>query len=282
LATFLEGGLAGLNAALVWLVDLLLAPLIGLPALLSLLIVSVVTAVAMLPVIARTSNQSRIAATKRRIHAALFEIRLFNDDPPAVLRSLGDALRANSVYFALSLVPLVWMGLPLALLIAQLQSFYGYSGLEPGKPALLNVSLRGQGADPVAAISLEAPPEIRIETSAVRLAAANEVLWRIVPTKAGDYVLTVRAGHDAGAKAVHVSNGVARRSPIRVSSNLVDQFLYPAEPPLSGADGIASIAINYPEAAIDVGRWHVHWLIVYVVLTMVVAFALARRFGVIL
>ena len=116
--------LATLNSTLVWLGDWLLWPLLGLPPLVSLLIVSLATAVVMLPVIARTSNQARIAATKRRIHAALFEIRLFNDDPRAVLRSLGDALTANAVYFGLSLVPLLWMGVPLALVIAHLQSCF--------------------------------------------------------------------------------------------------------------------------------------------------------------
>jgi hypothetical protein len=273
--------LAALNRALVWLTDLVLTPLMGLPPLASLLIVSVATAAAMLPVIARTSNQPRIAAAKRRIHAALFEIRLFNDDPRAVLRALGDALRANAVYFALSLVPLLWMGLPLALLIAHLQSFYGYSGLDAGKPALVKVSLRDASrvADAAAAITLEAPPDIRVETSAVRLPAANEVLWRIVPTAPGDYMVTIRAGNDVSAKTVHVSDRVARRSPIRVASSLADQFLYPAEPPLTDP-GVASIAISYPEASIDVLGWRVHWLIVYVVLSTACAFALAPRFGV--
>jgi hypothetical protein len=142
------------------------------------------------------------------------------------------------------------------------------------------VSLRGPAAEPASAISLDAPPAIHLETNAVRLVSANEVLWRIVPTTPGEYVLTVRAGHDANSKTLLVSDRIARRSPIRVSSSLVDQFLYPAEPPLSGADGIASVAISYPEATIDVLGWHVHWLIVYVVLSMTCAFALARRFGV--
>lgn len=273
--------LAALNSALVWLGDLVLAPIIGLPPLASLLILSLATAAAVVPVIARTSNQARIAATKRRIHAALFEIRLFNDDPRAVLRSLGDALAANAVYFGLSLVPLLWMGLPLALLIAHLQSFYGYAGLQAGKPALVKVSLeRPSGSDQRAAsISLEAPAAIRVETSAVRLPAANEVVWRIVPTAPGDYVVTVRTGNGDTTKTVQVSERIARRSPIRVSPSLLDQFLYPAEPPLADPD-LRSIAVSYPEAAIDVLEWRVHWLIVYVVLSMACALALARRFGV--
>ena len=282
MATFPERALAGLNSALVWLGDWLFAPLLALPPLAGLLIVSVLTAVVMLPVIARTSNQARIAETKRRIHAALFEIRLFNDDPRAVLRALGDALRANAVYFALSLVPLLWMGLPLALLIAHLQSIYGYTGLEAGKAALVKVALRESSAsgERAGAVTLDAPPSVRVESSAVRLTAANEVLWRIVPTSPGDFDLTIRAGSDADTKTVHVSDRVARRSPIRVSPSLLDQFLYPAEPPLPDSSPIASIAIGYPEATVDVLGWRVHWLIVYVVLSTACAFALAPRFGV--
>lgn len=273
--------LAALNGALVWLGDWLLPALAALPPIAGLFIVSLLTALVMLPVIARTSNQAKIAATKRRIQAALFEIRLFNDNPRAVLRALGEALRANAAYFVLSLVPLLWMGLPLALLIAHLQSVYGYAGLEPGKPVLVKVAFRAAAgdADRTAGVSLEAPPAFRVETGAVRLPAANEVLWRIVPTAAGDFDLTIRDGAVADSKTVHVSNRLARRSPLRVAPGLVDQLLYPSEPPLANAN-VASIAIGYPEAAIDVLGWHVHWLIVYVVLSMACAFALAGRFGV--
>ena len=282
MATFPERALAGLNSALVWLGDWLFAPLLALPPLAGLLIVSVLTAVVMLPVIARTSNQGRIAEAKRRIHAALFEIRLFNDDPRAVLRALGDALRANAVYFALSLVPLLWMGIPLALLIAHLQSIYGYTGLEAGKAALVKVALResSTSGERGAAVTIDAPPSIRVESSAVHLTAANEVLWRIVPTSPGDFDLTIRAGSDADSKTVHVSDRVARRSPIRVSPSLLDQFLYPAEPPLADSGPVVSIAVSYPEATINVLGWRIHWLIVYVVLSTACAFALAPRFGV--
>ena len=106
------------------------------------------------------------------------------------------------------------------------------------------------------------------------------MLWRIVPTAPGDYDLTIRAGSDADTKTVHVSDRVARRSPIRVSASLVDQFLYPAESPLADSGPVASIAVSYPEATINVFGWRVHWLIVYFVLSMACAFALARRFGV--
>ena len=86
MATFLERGLAWVNDALVTVTDALLKPLVGLPPVVGLLLLSVLTAAAILPVIARTTDQARLRQTKRRIQAALFEIRLLNDDPRLVLR----------------------------------------------------------------------------------------------------------------------------------------------------------------------------------------------------
>jgi len=255
------------------------------PPLVSLVLVSLVTAVLMLFVVARTSDQPRMATTKRAMHAGLFEIRLFNDDLVAMLRAVGDLLWQNVRYLRLSLVPLLWMAIPLVIVIAQLQSFYGYAGLVPGEAVLLKAEMssaagavRSAGATP--APVLEAPPEIRVETGAVQLAGSNEVLWRIVPLSAGDFTVTVRAGDHASTKTVHVSDTIARRSPLRVSHGLLDLLLYPSEPPLDPSGPVQAISLTYPEPGLDVLGFRVHWLIVFMVVSMAGAFALAKRLGV--
>jgi hypothetical protein len=233
----------------------------------------------MLPVIARTSNQTRVVDTKRRIRGALLEIRLFNDEPRAVLRALGDALRHNAVYLRLSLVPLAWLAIPLTLLVAHLQPFYGYAGLQIGSPALVTVELR-EASDRPTNVTLDAPAAVRVDTPAVRLAGANEVVWRIVPRAPGDYVLNIHVGDEVAAKTLHASDRQARRSPRRVSEGIVNQVLYPSELPLADAGPIAAITVSYPETDIDVFGWRVHWVIVYIVLSTAWALLLARRFGV--
>src|SRR5262245_14085448 len=122
--------------------DLLLFPVRQLPPMVGLVIVSLVTAVVVMLVFRATSDQQRIADVKRRIAAALFEIRLFNDDLPAVFRAQGELLRHNATYLRLSLVPMLWMIVPIALLVAQLEFRYGYTGLTPGRPAIVTVQLR--------------------------------------------------------------------------------------------------------------------------------------------
>ncbi len=272
-----------MNGALVAAFDAVLGPLMGLPPLVSLLIVSLVTAAAMLVVVARTSDQRAMTETKRGIQAALFEIRLFADEPRAMLRAFGEVLLGNGRYLLLSLVPLVWMAVPLVLVIAQLQAFYGYAGLRPGEQALITVRLTsGSGTSVGASIALvlEAPAEVGLETVAVQMEGSNEVVWRIRPRTEGAYTLTLRDGGTAVTKSLRVSHAPGRRSPMRVAAGLADQVLYPSEAPLPDDSRIAAITVAYPEPGIDLFGWKLHWMIVYGLVSMACAFALARRFGI--
>jgi hypothetical protein len=75
------------NAALARVTDILLLPFSGWHPLAGLSVVSLATAVVMLVIFRRTSNQQKLAAVKRSIHAGVFEIRLYNDDFFAILRA---------------------------------------------------------------------------------------------------------------------------------------------------------------------------------------------------
>ena len=256
--------------------DAVVAPMLSWSPLASLVIISLVTAVVLLPVIARTSDQAGIRATKRAIQAALFEIRLFGDDPVAVLRSFAEVLTLNVRYLGLSLVPLLWVLVPLALVMPQLEAFFGYGGLRLGVPALLTVERSTADSTPIA---ITAPPHIRVETGAVALMGSNEVVWRIVPTERGAFTLAVNDGDRVIGKTVVVDNAPARKSPRRSQAGLLNQLLYPSEPPLP-AGPITGVTVRYPGPGLEIFGWHVHWLIAYLAMSMVCALILAPRFGV--
>lgn len=281
MATFPERALALVNHALSHTIEAGLRPLSGFPPIVSLFIVSLITAILIVSVVACVSDQTGLSRAKRGIHAALFEIRLFNDDLPAVMSALRDALRHNAHYLLLSLVPLAWLAVPLVLMATHLQAYYGYAGLTQGEPALVTVKLR-HGLPQRDTVSLDAPVGVRVDTGVVRLAGTNEVLWRIVPTNIGEYVLTVRVGASSATKSLQVSPLLSRRSPRRVSPGVLDQLLHPSDPPLAADSPIDAIALTYPERDFDIVGWHVHWTVIYLVLSAAGAFALARFFGIVL
>jgi hypothetical protein len=277
-----------LNAILRGLFDLLLRPFQTLPWWTGLTVVSFLAAIAMLSVFKATSNQKGITAVKRRIQAGLFEIRLFSDDLPAILRAQVDILRHTATYLRLSLVPMLWMIVPFVLIVAQLQFHYAYHGLDPGRTALVRVQLKeGWNRDQAVApgqpatrphVSLLAPPGIAVETPAVWIPTLREMDWRVRAVAWGDYALQVKAGERVYTKDAQVSDDVRRRSPVRIEAGFLNQLLYPAEEPLPADSPVESITLTYPDNLIVVGV--PSWLIVFFVLSTAFAFALKKRFGV--
>jgi len=143
----------------------LLYPFRDLPPIVGLAFVSLLTSIAILLVFRRTSDQAALQRVKNRIVAGILEILLFRDDLRLIMRAQRDILRSSFTYFRLSLVPMLWVILPVLLLMIQLQFHYGYRALEPGQSAILRVNLAAE-LDSTAAsrLMLEASDEVAVAT----------------------------------------------------------------------------------------------------------------------
>jgi uncharacterized membrane protein (DUF106 family) len=273
-----------LNGAMGAMVGAMVFPFQSLPPIVGLSVVSLAAAIGMLLVFRATSNQEAIAAVKRKIQAGIFEIRLFNDDLRAMFHAQIDILRHNLTYIRLSLAPMVWMIVPLVLVIAQLQFYYGYDGLSPGQSAVVKVVLKEGAAPavPALALELEAPAGVRVETPMVWIPSLREAAWRVAADQAGDYQLSVSLGGRAVTKQFRVSDRVGWRTPERLERGLVNQLLYPAEAPIDSDVPIEAIYVSYPERAVNLFGWETHWMIAFFLLSIVFAFALKKRFGVVI
>jgi hypothetical protein len=81
-------------------------------------------------------------------------------------------------------------------------------------------------------------------------------------------------------KSLDAGDRVTRRSPARLQPALLDQLLYPAEPPLPAGAAIRAISVTCPESSIAFLGLSTHWLVWFFVLSLLFAFALRRRLGV--
>ncbi len=262
--------------------DGLLYPFRGLPPVVGLSVLSLLTAVVLLLVFKKTSDQQGLEAVKRRIQGALFEIRLFNADLRAILRAQREILRNNLTYLRHSAVPMLWTLPPLVLVMAQLQFHYGYRGLDVGSRVLLKVAYReGDVPESKPQLQVVAPPGLRVESPPVWIPSLRELAWNLVAEEAGDYEIHFSAGQEGITKTVRVTDAIVRRSPIRVSGFLAE-LVYPAERPLPRDSPFESIEVIYPDAYVSAFGWDLHWMIVYFLLSIVFVFTLRKPLGVIL
>lgn len=267
------------------LFDLLQAPLAGLPALLGVLVWSVPVGVFALWVFGKTSNQRRIAEVKRRIHAGLFEIRLFNDDLRAIVRAQWEILGWVLRYQGLALKPMLFILPPLVLVMAQLHQFYGFRGLAPGDHVQLTVQLApgtAEGRRPE--LSLELPQGLRTELGPIWVPELAQASWLLAVEASGAHELRVVVDGTAVTKSLHATDRLLRLSPERPAPTFIGQLEWPSEPPTELRGPLRSISLGYPDGRIGVlGRdfeWRYAWMVAFFVLTMVVALVLRKPMGV--
>jgi hypothetical protein len=228
-----------------------------------------------------TSNQTGIREVKDKIKAHLLELRLYKDNMGVTMKAQGRILRANLRYITLNFKPLVVMIVPLILILAQLNLWFGSKPLTVGRPAILKVELGPEISLQDLEIELEAPPQIAVETPALRIEELKEVDWRISPRSAGIYNLTVKAGDKSVLKTVVVGGRPLQKvSALKVRRNLLDEVLYPGERPLPGGAEVRSVELAYPAGRLNLFGLRVHWLIAYLGLSIVFGFALKRPFKV--
>jgi len=253
--------------------------------LISLTVLGILTGIAILPVFGRFSNHEGLALAKRKIRAALYEFRLFGDDPRLVFRAQGQLLLWNARYLGLMLRPAAVVILPIIALTMLMDTVYGHRPLRVGEDSLVAARV----ADNVDLNKIS--PELRgnniaVETPSVRLPDQHQVVWGIRATAPGKTMLSLtlpgRPAHDnAAQKDVDVGSGLHILSDRRVSS-IWDWVIDPGEKLLPHDSAFRWIQIQYPEAEVNFFGFGISWIVWFILVSWITVFALRKPFGVIL
>ena len=200
----------------------------------SLAVVSLGCGLAIAWVFRRFTNRAAVRAAGKRLQARVLEMRLYSSEPALMWAAQKALLRDNLRWLALMWRPALILALPLAWLLVQLDSIYGRGPLPVGGAAMVTVQLE-HALDLVdAAASLQAPPEIAVETPPVRIFAERQISWRIRALRPvrGNLRLVLR-GH-----AIEKNIVAGERS-------LRGFLLQPGESRLPAGD-VAWVEVDYP------------------------------------
>lgn len=243
-------------------------------AMITLIPIGILLGICMLRVFRLTSHQEAIRRIKAQLYARLYEMRLFTDEPLLMWRAQWGLLTSNVRYLGLMLVPAVLMTVPMILIFAQLECFYGYAPLALGQQAV--VTLQSKAADGPVPI-LRAPDGIVVETPPVRV-GGGRMSWRIRALRPVAGVLRFVFPGETVEKSIHSGKGPVYISERRVNSGL-DLLWHPAETALS-ASTVNWIEIQYPKATVHALGLDLHWLIWLLFFSMISALVFKRRLGV--
>ena len=266
------------NQAMEMVFSVLLWPFRMIAPVWGLAFVSVLAGVFMVWVFGRVSNQPGISRVRDRIRGNLLGVRLYQHDIPVVLRLQGRILRDTFTYMNHSLVPMLVLLIPMLFVLVQLHYNFGSRPLLPGEVCLLKATF----SDPSVLsqeLRLEAPDGIEVETPALRIPVVAEAAWRIRVKAPGSHTVRLWVGDEFLEKQIRGGEDWGCVSPLR-SARLADVLLYPGEEPLPASAAVSSLKLAYPPLPIRFLGWEVDWLGVFLVVSIVAAFALRGPLGV--
>ena len=261
--------------------DALFYPFRSMSPWIGMIIVSFLTGLLMLFVFKWTSNQTGIRRVKNKIKAHLLELRLYKDSLALSLQAQGNILRCNLRYIGYSAKPMMVMILPLVLIIIQLNFWFGYKSLTPNQSALLKVKLKDNQNPMDTPLEIKPSPELIIETPPLRIEEFKEINWRFSVKEQGIHQLTLTIDGETVTKRVSVAQKALNKiSPLKTGKSFIKQVLYPTESPIKDDLPVKSIEIQYRTQSMNLFGWHIHWLIVYFVLSIIFGFAFKGVFKV--
>ena len=240
-------------------------------------LMSIVIGIAMLWVVGKTSNQPAIERAKKLMQAHLLEMRLFGDDPGLLLSAQKNLILSNFKYVGHMFRPALFLALPMLILYGHLDAVYGRRPLRVGETALVTARLALSSE----LLVLSASGGATVETAAVRVQPASEVSWRMRAIENGAVELTLKStGVElqktalAGARFEYVSQ---RRS----GSWWERLLLAPGENGYESA-GVEWLEVQYPATEIGFGPITTHWVVWFLLISIVTAYLLKGFFGVVL
>ncbi len=273
-----------LNNILNFVFDGLLSLFAGLSPAFGLLAISIITGILMLLVFRYTSDQKGIKRAKNLVKAHFLAIRLYKDDISQMLSTMKNIIVSNLFYMSKSLKPMMFMLVPVALVLIQLDSRYEHRPFMIGESTIVSVHLTPNMApstlSSLSEVTLHAPEGIKIETPALRIPEKSEVAWRIRMEKEGIYDLIIQSGGQKFNKRLNVSNELTALAPNKERASFTAALFNPAEISLPSDSPFESIVITYPKRTLNMFGVSFHWLVGFFVLSLVAGFSLKGVFGV--
>jgi hypothetical protein len=223
-----------------------LVPFDALPPFWALTLLSAVSGAFMLWVVGKTTPQRRVEVARARMASAIYEMRLFLDSPVRIVRSQARMLGWSFAYIGFMLPAFVILSLPLGLLALHMEVRYGQAALPAGVPVVVTVTME-PGRDLAGVAPGELPPGVRVTAPPLRVADEGRVYLRALIERPGTYMLPVRVGDTVVEKRLVADPGASEMHAERCrGACLLASF--GDEPPLPDDLGVASIAVEHPDA----------------------------------
>jgi len=164
------------------------------------------------------------------------------------------------------------------LLFVQMDIRYGMRPFRADESITVKAGFNGDIGSTTAEIQPNS--HFRSAMNPVFIPALREVDWKLKAGASGTTAIAITVDGTTVSKNLVIGENLPALSNKKMAASSLEHFIYPAEKLLAPPTSLKYIYIQYPARSIPFLGFRTHWLVIYIVLTMVIALALKNRFGV--
>jgi len=244
--------------------DLLLLPFSCLDPVYGLVFISILAGIVFLKIFGLVSNQKDIKKVKDKIKAHMLVVVLYRDNFKISIKAVLKLLGYNFVYIKYVLIPLFFMIIIFIFIFGQMNFRYRYAPLRVGEETILKVKAN-ENSD-ISKFLLKSSNELTVTTPALRINENNEIYWKFKGNSNGIHKLTViddrNKKHEIEA-FVETNSGKIPRGKYK---SWFKRILNPGFEPLKN---INAVTIRYPTIKHKVFSFHLNWLIIFFIVSII-------------
>lgn len=243
-----------------------------------LVFISLLSGVILLLFYGKISDQEGLKKTKTKIYACILEAVLYRSNIKLSLAAQGKMFLCAFVYLRYAFVPLMVLAIPCIMLLSHLNERYGYTGIMEGESAV--ITMKVSEADAMKRIFMAEADNVEFSPP-VRVLESNEISWRADATGTGKSTLRVglKDGSVTFEKPLFLGSGNRAVSGYSFSSHLKTLF-FPEGVVIPSYMPIEEVFIQYPEKEYWLLGMKMHWVIVFLIFSVVAGLVGSKVFGV--
>jgi len=250
------------------------------PSFLGITVISLLVGVFASLVYRFTANQAAIKKINNRIKAHIFELRLFDFDPALILKSLGGIFKNFFIYLFYSIKPIIFLIIPVIIILIQLHYLYDFSPLNPGDNTVVTISFKENTDIDKHKIYIKVPRNVKIVSPTVKIPEKNEISWEIQVENYGNSELSFRIDNEIFNKEVIAVKGMRKIVPKSVTGDFFLKLKYICSEYLPENQLVKSIAIKYPESSVSIFGLGIHWIIIFLIFTLISGMIIMKIYGI--
>ena len=244
------------------------APFLSLPPWIALTVFSAIGGIVGMWLYGVASNQDALKRVSDKTRANLLAMKIFKEEISVTFVSQGRLFIAVIQRLWLTVRPILIMSAPFVVAMSQIGARFEHRPFTPGETSIVTLELSKDAWAEGRNVAPTLSEGLALETPALRNAKNSTVQWRIRVTELGRHTIAWTIGDQTVEKQIAADDSLIIASAKR-PTGFGDQILFPSESPFPTNSPVVSIAASMPKRSTPILGLDMHWLISFILLSIV-------------